>query len=338
ALPPACAPSRAWPRGGCGCSRARSHRDSLPWRGPRGFGRAGGAACGSWGVSVERDRVDGLGDRRERDRRVAYGRHRAELARLEREKPEALEVDLGEFPQPVGAVQIGPFGVQHAQRLAHLADLGLKAAHLSQFALGPVILPVGPEAESHDGEGGEGEEAAAHQRWSFSAGFGRPRAARGASAAGASVRSPTRSLAERARGFWASSASSGATARRVIMRKAGSTCARSGAWRLPCPCAPERSWKKRFTMRSSSEWNVTTASRPPGFRARSAAARPSASWPNSSFTAMRIAWKLRVAGWLCPGFCRGRQRSITAASCRVREKGRAATMARAIRRAARSSP
>jgi hypothetical protein len=57
------------------------------------------------------------------------------------------------------------------------------------------------------------------------------------------------------------------------------------------------------------EWNVTTASLPPGFSARSAALRAATSWPSSSFTAMRSAWKVRVAGWLCPGFLRGRQPS-----------------------------
>ena len=51
---------------------------------------------------------------------------------------------------------------------------------------------------------------------------------------------------------------------------------------------------------------LTTASLPPGTSARSAAARPATSCPNSSLTQIRIAWKARVAGWLCPGFGRGR--------------------------------
>ena len=52
---------------------------------------------------------------------------------------------------------------------------------------------------------------------------------------------------------------------------------------------PERRAKNCLTMRSSSEWNVTTASRPPGFSSRSAATRPRASSPSSSLTAMRRA-------------------------------------------------
>ena len=94
-------------------------------------------------------------------------------------------------------------------------------------------------------------------------------------------------------------------------------------------------------MRSSRLWNVTTASAPPGASARSAAARPSASSPSSALTAMRIAWKLRVAGWIWPGFGRGRQALTTSASRSVVSIGavsRARTMARAMRRDARSSP
>ena len=38
---------------------------------------------------------------------------------------------------------------------------------------------------------------------------------------------------------------------------------------------------------------------------------------------MRIAWKLRVAGWLWPGLGRGRQDWTTSASCAVVVNGRA---------------
>jgi hypothetical protein len=51
-----------------------------------------------------------------------------------------------QFAQPVGAVQIGPFGALHRQRLAQAADLALQRAHLFQRGLGGVILAVGPEA------------------------------------------------------------------------------------------------------------------------------------------------------------------------------------------------
>ena len=73
-------------------------------------------------------------------------------------------------------------------------------------------------------------------------------------------------------------------------------------------------------MRSSSEWKVTTASQPPGASAASAAASPRASSPSSSLTAMRSAWKLRVAACGWPGFGRGSSRSIRPASCSVRRR------------------
>ena len=124
-------------------------------------------------------------------------------------------------------------------------------------------------------------------------------------------------------------------------RSAAGSASASGAWRLPRGAPPERSCRKRLTTRSSSEWKVTTASQPPGASARSAAARPRASSPSSSLTAMRSAWKLRVAACGWPGFGRGSSRSIRPASCSVVVKGadrRSATMARAMRREARSSP
>ena len=73
--------------------------------------------------------------------------------------------------------------------------------------------------------------------------------------------------------------------------------------------------------RSSSEWKVTTASQPPGASAASAAARPRASSPSSSLTAIRSAWKLRVAACGWPGFGRGSSRSISPASCSVVANG-----------------
>ena len=76
----------------------------------------------------------------------------------------------------------------------------------------------------------------------------------------------------------------------------------AGRWREPAGVPPLRSRKKRFTIRSSRLWKVTTASRPPGFNARSAASRPCSSSSSSAFKWMRIAWKVRVAGsLLAPG-------------------------------------
>ena len=84
---------------------------------------------------------------------------------------------------------------------------------------------------------------------------------------GASVRSAARSLAERARGLAAISASSGTIGRLVSTRKVGGGRAHpaDGASRRRAGCArPETI----LTMRSSSEWKETTTSRPPGLSTR----------------------------------------------------------------------
>ena len=86
-------------------------------------------------------------------------------------------------------------------------------------------------------------------------------------------------------------------------------------------------------MRSSREWKLTTARRPPAFRTRSAAARPASSSSSSSLTAMRRAWKTRVAGWVFAPRRPPSARSTTSARSRVRTNGcsaRRRTMALAI--------
>src|SRR5262249_26494477 len=70
--------------------------------------------------------------------------------------------------------------------------------------------------------------------------------------AGASVRSAARSLAERARGLAAISASSGVTGRPVRARNEGAGAITSGRCREPPPRLL-RSARKVLTMRSSSE-------------------------------------------------------------------------------------
>jgi len=93
-----------------------------------------------------------------------------------------------------------------------------------------------------------------------------------ARSAGAAVRKPARSLAERARGFSSASASLAAIIAFPMGSKvAGLSCA-IGMWRDP-EALPDRSEKNFLTIRSSSEWKVTTTNRPPGFSARSAAKR-----------------------------------------------------------------
>ena len=86
-------------------------------------------------------------------------------------------------------------------------------------------------------------------------------------------------------------------------------------------------------MRSSSEWNETTTSRPPGLSMRSAAASAAASSPSSSLTNMRSAWKVRVAGWISPGARVHDARDDVgerARGARSAASARALTMARAI--------
>src|SRR4051794_26351883 len=112
---------------------------------------------------------------------------------------------------------------------------------------------------------------------------------------GAALRSPARSLAERARGFPAISASSGAIGRLVSRRKVGTTASMSGTCR-DTPMAWLRSARNVLTIRSSSEWKVTTTSRPELFRMRSAAASAPTSSASSSLTKIRSAWNVRVAG------------------------------------------
>ena len=111
--------------------------------------------------------------------------------------------------------------------------------------------------------------------------------------------SAARRRAERARGLAETSASDGSTGLRVRSRKvAARSSARGGAWRDGAGVRPERARTNSLTARSSSEWKDTTARRPPGTSTCSAAARPRSSSPSSSLTAMRSAWKARVAGSL----------------------------------------
>jgi hypothetical protein len=58
-----------------------------------------------------------------------------------------------------------------------------------------------------------------------------------------------------------------------------------------------RSARKRFTRRSSSEWNEMAASRPPGRSSSQASGSAASSWASSSLIATRIAWNVRFAGW-----------------------------------------
>ncbi len=69
-------------------------------------------------------------------------------------------------------------------------------------------------------------------------------------------------------GLRSSSPLEGVNPRGLTIRKLGSARPRllRQIARRACFLAGAASLRKRFTIRSSSEWNVTTASRPPGFR------------------------------------------------------------------------
>ncbi len=79
--------------------------------------------------------------------------------------------------------------------------------------------------------------------------------------------------------------------------------------------------------------------RPPGERILIAAPSPVARLPSSSLTSMRMAWKVRVAGWMSLGQAAlGMAFSTAAARSLVVVSGRRRTTKSAIRDAQRSSP
>src|SRR6188768_2108194 len=92
----------------------------------------------------------------------------------------------------------------------------------------------------------------------------------------------TRSLALRARGLRAVSASPGTAGRFVRIRR-------------PSP-AFSSARNVCFTIRSSSEWNVITANRAPASRRRAASPRNTSRPSSSRLTQIRSAWNVRVAG------------------------------------------
>ena len=146
-----------------------------------------------------------------------------------------------------------------------------------------------------------------------------------------------RSRADFARGFWAISPGVGTTERRKTGSASGvrphAQTGRSGGQMQPWA----RSARKRLTRRSSSEWNEIAASRPPGRSACQASGSASSSWSSSPLTAIRIAWKERLAG--CPPPKRagaGIAAVIASTSSKVVASGpssRRRTISRAIRSA-----
>src|SRR5690606_36385414 len=163
-----------------------------------------------------------------------------------------------------------------------------------------------------------------------------------ASAAATGSRSATRNTALRARGLRASS-SPPALRAPPMARSVGVNGA--GGRRRSLGGALLRAAMNCLAIRSSSEWKLITARRPPPASRCIAAAGPDSRSASSRLMKMRMPWKLRVAGWIrlrsLPDLPRGTAAAISSASCAVRVIGcraRSATMARAIRRDWRSSP
>ncbi len=143
----------------------------------------------------------------------------------------------------------------------------------------------------------------------------------------------------RARGLRASSAAVGRCLRPTSFMRG---CADGGITGKCASAGSALEWRAMncLTARSSSEWKLMTARRPPGASTSNAAASPACSCPSSSLMNMRSAWNVRVAGFL-PGSRVRTARATSSASCAVRVMGvrsRAVAMACATRRAKRSSP
>src|SRR5690606_9826443 len=186
------------------------------------------------------------------------------------------EVTLGQLGDARRGVEIAPLRLQHMHRLLILQDLAL---HGGDLVLEHAHLLL--DLEQDEGGDRAGSDPAEDDETLHAACL--PSGPR----AGAAVRSAARNCAERARGLARHSASLG----RRVPRNSGVKVAAAllpgavgGAWREPPASRPLRSRRNCFTMRSSSEWKVTTASRPPGRSSFSAAARPRSSSPSSSFT------------------------------------------------------
>ena len=73
--------------------------------------------------------------------------HIAEMLRRHRHQAEALEVQIRQFAQPVGAIEIGPFGAQNRQALTFDANLPLQLLDLADRMLRQDVLVIRPIAE-----------------------------------------------------------------------------------------------------------------------------------------------------------------------------------------------
>ena len=161
------------------------------------------------------------------------------IERVELRRRDGFEMQeaLGQRFDARRIIELAPFGAQRGDLVALVTHL---AAQLGE-TLG---LDRGVELDAIDPGGGEHQHSD-HDKIEHAQDHGRPRmmsasdGSRGnrssmaASRGGASVRSAARSLAERARGLAAISASSGVSGRRVSTRNVGGGAATTGRWREP---------------------------------------------------------------------------------------------------------
>src|ERR687892_457096 len=172
---------------------------------------------------------------------------------------------------------------------------------------------------------------------------GRRRAAHQAASPAPSLRAARR-RPDFARGLLATSPGVGATARPVSSSASGSLphthTGKSGGQTHPRALFA----RKRLTRRSSSEWKAIAARRPPSLSRLQASGSARSSESSSPFTAIRTAWKTRLAGWPPPKLRRtaaGSAASIASTSSPVVSIGARRlrlTISRAIPRAFGSSP
>src|SRR5690606_1051979 len=163
---------------------------------------------------------------------------------------------LGQRADARRGVEVAPLGLQHVHRLLVLQDRALRGGDLvledAHLLLDLEQGERGDRAGDQPAEDDEASHAACLPTGPW---------------AGAAVRSAARSWAERARGLARLSASAARRVprnSRVKVAALAAPAAAGGAWREPAASRPLRSRRKCFTMRSSREWKVTTASRPPG--------------------------------------------------------------------------
>src|SRR5579871_3143556 len=284
------------------------------------------------------DRIVG---RRLHDRRRPL-RQMLEIIDLMRLHLPQLQKPVGQRLDAARRIESAPFGAQRGNGITFAADFATQLSDAFDLQCRVEFDLVDPHRGNDQGSDDYDVEETHAQRPLMTSPSDGSRGRRSSMApawGAASVRCAARSLAERARGLQAISSASATIGRLVSTLKLGCGRTTSGRCRDPPPTRL-RSLRKVLTMRSSSEWNETTTSRPLDLSRRSAAPSAAAISPSSSLMKIRSAWNVRVAGWMSPGLLRT-TRATMSASARVERIGaslRVRTMARATARACRSSP